>query len=319
MEFRDLGDSRLAVSVVGLGCNNFGRAGRATAGIEGTGAVLDAAIEAGVTFLDTADMYGAPPTTSERLMGEALAGRRDQVVIATKFGHTGFPVPGTQDWGPKGGRTYIRRACEASLQRLRTDRIDLYQQHTPDPEVPVEETLGALHELADEGKIRAFGHSNYSPTQAVEADEAAAALGLGRFVSAQNEYSLLARGAEHELLPVLAELRVGFLPFFPLYNGLLTGKYTRAGAPSDGRITQDKPQLLDGVDWDQLERYQAICDEVGASMGQVTLAWLLTRPVISSVIAGATTPEQVRQNASAADLALPPEAVERIDALFATR
>ncbi len=319
MEFRELGDSRMRVSAVGLGCNNFGRAGRATAGIDGTRAVIDAAIDAGVTFLDTADMYGAPPTTSERLMGEALAGRRDEVVIATKFGHTRFPVPGTEDWGPKGGRAYIRRACEASLARLRTDRIDLYQQHTPDPDVPVEETLGALAELADEGKIRAFGHSNYSAAQAVAAEASAAVLGGGRFVTAQNEYSLLARGAERDLLPVLAELRVGFLPFFPLYNGLLTGKYTRSGGPSDGRITQIKPELLDSVDWDQLESYQSICDEVGAPMGQVTFAWLLTHPVISSVIAGATTPEQVRQNAAAADLALSPDVVERIDTLFHPR
>lgn len=307
------------VSVIGLGCNNFSRAGRQTETLEGTRAVIDAAIDAGITLLDTADMYGRPATMSETFMGQALAGRRDRVVLATKFGHSDADLPGTEDWGPKGGATYVRRACDASLQRLQTDHIDLYQQHTPDPSVPIAETLGALGELIDAGKVRFIGHSNFSATQAQAAEDAAREHGLPRFVSAQNEYSLLRRDAETDLLPALARLGVGFLPFFPLFNGLLTGKFTADTRPAGTRLADERPHLLEAADWEQLAAYQQICDEIGAPMSRVSFAWLLSRPGLASVIAGATRPEQVRDNAAAADLTLPDDAITAIDALFAPR
>lgn len=316
MEQRQLGNGGPSVSVIGLGCNNFSRTGRATETLEGTKAVLDAALDAGITLLDTADMYGSPATGSESLMGEALRGRREQVVLATKFGHVDYPIPGTEDWGPKGGRNYIRRACEASLLRLQTDYLDLYQQHTPDPSVPIEETLGALGELVDEGKVRFIGHSNFDAAQAEAADAAAARLGGHRFVSAQNELSPLARAVESDLMPTLRRIGVGFLPYFPLANGLLTGKYARDHRPEGTRIVNDKPGLLEGVDWDQLAAYQAICDAAGAPMSQVTFAWLLTRPGLVSVIAGATSPGQVIENAAAASVRLPGDLVAAIDELF---
>ena len=316
MEQRQLGNGGPSVSVIGLGCNNFSRTGRATETLEGTKAVLDAALDAGITLLDTADMYGSPATGSESLMGEALRGRREQVVLATKFGRVDYPIPGTEDWGPKGGRNYIRRACEASLARLQTDYLDLYQQHTPDPSVPIEETLGALGELVDEGKVRFIGHSNFDAAQAEAADAAAARLGGHRFVSAQNELSPLARAVESDLMPTLRRIGVGLLPYFPLANGLLTGKYARDHRPEGTRIVNDKPGLLEGVDWDQLAAYQAICDAAGAPMSQVTFAWLLTRPGLVSVIAGATSPGQVIENAAAASVRLPGDLVAAIDELF---
>lgn len=316
MEQRQLGNGGPSVSVIGLGCNNFSRTGRATETLEGTKAVLDAALDAGITLLDTADMYGSPATGSESLMGEALRGRREQVLLATKFGHVDYPIPGTEDWGPKGGRNYIRRACEASLARLQTDYLDLYQQHTPDPSVPIEETLGALGELVDEGKVRFIGHSNFDAAQAEAADVAAARLGGHRFVSAQNELSPLARAVESDLMPTLRRIGVGLLPYFPLANGLLTGKYARDHRPEGTRIVNDKPGLLEGVDWDQLAAYQAICDAAGAPMSQVTFAWLLTRPGLVSVIAGATSPGQVIENAAAASVRLPGDLVAAIDELF---
>ena len=316
MEERQLGNGGPSVSVIGLGCNNFGRVGRATQSLEGTKAVLDAALDAGITLLDTADMYGSPATGSETLMGEALAGRRDQIVLATKFGHADVTLPGTQEWGPKGGRTYIRNACEASLTRLRTDHIDLYQQHTPDPSVPIEETLGALTELVQEGKVRYIGHSNFSAAEAVAAQAASAGAGGARFVSAQNEFNLLARTAERDLLPTLRRLGVGLLPYFPLANGLLTGKYSRDHRPEGTRIVDDKPQLLESVDWDRLAAYERICQEADAPMSQVTFAWLLSRPGLVSVIAGATSPGQVAENAAAASVRLPADLIAAIDQLF---
>lgn len=316
MEQRQLGLGGPAVSVIGLGCNNFSRAGRATESLQGTRAVLDAAIEAGITLLETAELYGSPATGSETLMGQALRGRREQVVIATKFGHPAFPMPGTEDWGPPGGRTYIRRACEGSLRRLQTDYLDLYQQHAPDSGVPIAETLGALNELVDEGKVRFLGHSNFNAEQAQAAQQEADRLGGARFVSAQNELNLLARSAEVDLLPTLRRLGVGLLPFFPLANGLLTGKFTRTVQPAGSRIVTDKPDLLDGLDWDRMEAYQAICDEAGTPMAQVTFAWLLSRPGLVSVIAGATDAQQVAQNAGAASVRLAPDLLAAIDALF---
>ncbi len=318
MTSRTLGDSDLVVSDVGLGCNNFGRDGRATSDLAGTDAVIGAAIDAGITLFDTADVYGSPPTTSESLMGQALGARRDEVVLATKFGHSTLAAgPGTEEWGPAGGRRYVRAACEASLRRLRTDRIDLYQMHTPDPSTPIGETLAALTELVEEGKVRHVGNSNFGAGQIAEADRVARDNGFVRFVSAQNEYSLLARGAEDDVLPAVREHGLGLLPFFPLANGLLTGKYHPGTAPPGARITDAKPELLERVDWDRLESYRAVCEEVGATMAQVTFAWLLGQEGMGGVIAGATRPEQVAENAAAARLQLPAATVARIDAIFA--
>ena len=238
---RRVGASGLLVSAVGLGCNNFGRKGTRTESIEGTREVLDAAIDAGVTFLDTADIYGKEPGLSETLMGEALQGRRDRVVLATKFGHADF-APAVLG-GSKASRTHVRRAVEASLTRLQTDWIDLYQLHTPDPETPVEETLDALGDLVREGKVRYIGHSNLSGWQIAEAHHVARERHAAPFVSAQNQYSLLARGAEREVLPAALRYGLGFFPFFPLHNGLLTGKFTREGGPEGSRIMTARPHV----------------------------------------------------------------------------
>ena len=295
LPLRPVGRSGLRVSAVGLGCNNFGRAGTPTETLEGTRQVLDAALDAGVTFLDTADIYGRSFGMSETLMGEALEGRRDRVVLATKFGHTDF-APAVVG-GAKGSRAHIRRAVEESLRRLRTDWIDLYQLHTPDAETPIDETLDALADLVREGKVRYIGHSNFSGWQIAEADAAASGV---RFVSAQNQYSLLARAAEREVLPAAEHFGLGFLPFFPLHNGLLTGKFTREGGPDDSRIMRQRPHLWRDAPWDALERYQGFCDERGISMLEATFGWFLANPLVSSVIAGATSAAQVRSNAAAA-------------------
>ncbi|GAA3759830.1 aldo/keto reductase [Microbacterium kribbense] len=311
---RRVGASGLLVSATGLGCNNFGRTGTATQTQEGTTAVLDAALEAGVTFLDTADSYGAEPGLSETLIGHALRGRRDQVVLATKFGHVGYDagVVGAA----KGSRTWVRRAVEASLRRLQTDWIDLYQLHTPDPLTPIEETLDALGDLVREGKVRYIGHSNLAGWQVIEADAAARAAHAVPFISAQNHFSLLARAAEREVLPAVRHAGLGFFPFFPLHNGLLTGKFNRSGGPADSRIMRQRPHLQQNAPWDALEAYQAFCDERGITMLQATFGWLLAQPALSSVIAGATTPEQVRQNAAAAAWGPSAADVAAIDELF---
>ena len=315
LDARRVGASGLLVSPVGLGCNNFGRAGTATENIEGTRAVLDAAIDAGVTFLDTADIYGKEPGLSETLMGEALRGRRDEVVLATKFGHAAFAAdrPG----GSKGSRSFVRRAVEASLRRLQTDWIDLYQLHTPDPGTPIEETLDALQDLVREGLVRYIGNSNFAGWQIAEADLTARAAHGVRFVSAQNHYSLLARAAEREVLPAVERFGLGFFPFFPLHNGLLTGKFTRAGGPDDSRIMRQRRHVWEDAPWDALEAFQVFCDERGITMLDATFGWLLSRPALSSVIAGATTPEQVQGNAAAAAAWTPSaDDLAAIDLLF---
>jgi 1-deoxyxylulose-5-phosphate synthase len=315
MQTQNLGTSDLIVSTVGLGCNNFTRPGTPTTTLEGTRAVLDAAIDQGITFFDTAELYGDPKGGSEDLMGQALQGRRDKVVIATKFGHHAGGPDGSDGWGSKGSRAYIMKAVEGSLTRLRTDRIDLYQLHTPDPATSIGETLQALGDLIHDGKVRFIGHSNLSAEQIREAETVARELGLPRFVSAQNEYSLLARGVEADVLPAVRDLGIGFLPYFPLYNGLLTGKYTRNGG--DGRLTRQKPEVLESVDWDLMDRYAALCADAGVTMLQATFAWLLAQPGVSSVIAGATRPEQVEANAQAGMTVLGDDVVAAISALFA--
>jgi aryl-alcohol dehydrogenase-like predicted oxidoreductase len=299
IQYRSLGKSGLMVSTIGLGCNNFGRAGTASESQQGTNAVIGAAIEAGVTLFDTADIYGAERGLSETLMGHALKGKRDSIVLATKFGMDMQGANGP-DWGARGSRRYIRLAVEASLRRLQTDWIDLYQLHHPDPNTPIDETLQTLDDLISEGKIRYIGHSNLSGWQIAEAEFTARLGRHPRFISAQNEYSLLARDAEREVLPAVNRYGLGFLPFFPLYNGLLTGKFSRAGGPADSRIMMIRKHLADNAPWDILERYQEFCDQRGVTMLQATLGWLIAQPGLTSVIAGATTPEQIVQNAEAA-------------------
>ncbi|PJJ72719.1 aryl-alcohol dehydrogenase-like predicted oxidoreductase [Diaminobutyricimonas aerilata] len=316
MEYRNLGTSGLRVSVIGLGCNNLGRPGTASYSQEGTTALIDSAIDAGVTLFDTADIYGEEFGLSETLLGEALRGRRERVVLATKFGHSDRHGP-REAWGAKGSRRYVRLAVEDSLRRLQTDWIDLYQLHTPDPATPIEETLSVLDDLVREGKVRYIGHSNLDAWQAVDADWTARTAGLTRFVSAQNEYSLLRRGVERELLPALEKTGMGFLPYFPLFNGVFTGKFTRDGGPADSRIMRQRPHVLDEVPWDAVERFRSLCEEWGVGMLEATFVWLLSRPQLASVIAGATTPEQIARNAVAADAWHPDgEQLDRITELF---
>ncbi|TXK17280.1 aldo/keto reductase [Homoserinibacter sp. GY 40078] len=316
MQTRTLGTSSLSVSVVGLGCNNLGRIGTFTETQEGATDVVLAALDAGVTFFDTADIYGAEYGLSETLLGAALRGRRDEAVIATKFGHQQFAAP-LASVGPRGGRAYIRAAVEGSLARLGTDRIDLYQLHTPDPVTPIEETLSALDELVREGKVLAIGHSNFDGTQIRAAAAAAHAAGLTPFASAQNEYSLLARSVETDVLPAVREHGLGFLPFFPLANGLFTGKFSRSERPADSRIARQRPHIADDAPWDAIEAFERFAADRGIGILEATLGWLLARPELSSVIAGATRPEQIRQNAEAGSGWRPDaDEVAAIEALF---
>jgi aryl-alcohol dehydrogenase-like predicted oxidoreductase len=290
MRHRRLGSSGLVVSVVGLGCNNFGR----RIDLDQTRAVVDAALDSGVTLFDTSDSYGE----SETFLGEVLEGRRDDVVIATKFGSDLGGRLG-KDWGARGSRRYIRRAVESSLRRLRTDWIDLYQLHFPDPGTPLEETLEALDELVGEGKIRYAGSSNLAAWQVVDADWVARSRGLTRFVSAQNHYSLLERGVERELVPTCLDKGIGVLPYFPLANGMLTGKYRRGTQPPAGTRLASNPDRLVEAAFDTIEALERYAAERGRSLLDVAGGGLAAQPAVASVIAGATRPEQVRANAAA--------------------
>jgi aryl-alcohol dehydrogenase-like predicted oxidoreductase len=263
--------------------------------VEGTRAVVDAALDAGVTLLDTADVYGNG--LSEEYLGKALEGRRDRVVLATKFGN---PMSDDEEL-PLGSPAYIRKAVAASLGRLRTDWIDLYQYHRPDGVTPIEETLGALNELVDEGTLRFIGSSNFSAAQIEEADRIAAEHGWTRFVSAQNEYSLLERGVEDELLPACERLGIGFLPYFPLASGLLTGKYRRGEAPPEGTRLAGRPERLTDEALERVEALERYAEQRGVTILRVAIGGLLAQPAVSSVIAGATKPEQVRANAAAGE------------------
>jgi len=307
---RPLGSSGLLVSTVGLGCNNFGM----RLDLEGTRAVVDAAIDAGVTLLDTADIYGGVGG-SETLLGEVLAGRREQVVLATKWGHQSADMGYGAAAGAKGGRAYVRRACEESLRRLRTDHIDLYQMHTPDPVTPLEETVEALLELVTEGKVRYFGHSNFAGWQVAEAHWLTRGQGHPGFISAQNHYSLLERGIEAEVVPACEQYGVGVLPYFPLANGLLTGKVTRAsGAPEGSRLAG----RADYITEDKLDRVEALTSwakERDRSLLDVAIAGLAAQPGVASVIAGATSAEQVRANVAAGAWQPSAEELAQIDEL----
>ena len=288
---RPLGHSGIQVSMVGLGCNNFGR----RLDRSQTKAVLDAAIPAGVTFLDTADRYG--DTLSEEFMGEALRGRRDEVVLATKFG-----MDLGDGWdGPRGAGDYIRHAIENSLRRLQTDVIDVYWYHRPDGITPIADTLEALDGLVRAGKVRAIGASNFSAEQIREADQAARERGLTPFTAIQNEYSLLVRDPEAEVLPLCERLNIAFIPYFPLASGLLTGKYSRDAAAPSGTRLAGRDELATPQQWDTVEALRAYATERGVTMTQVAIGALLAKPAVASVIAGATKPEQISSNASAAD------------------
>ncbi|MCU1601579.1 MAG: putative aldo/keto reductase [Frankiales bacterium] len=293
MEHRRLGTSGLVVSVVGLGTNNFGM----KLDDDGCREVLDAALDEGITLIDTADSYGQ----SEARLGSLLKGRRDDVVLATKFGSdvTRLGNDNGADWGARGSRRYVKRAVEASLTRLQTDWIDLYQLHRPDPQTPIEETLSALDDLVHEGKVRYVGHSNLSGFETAHAEWTARTRGLERFVSAQNEYSLLKTRVESELVPALQEYGIGLLPFFPLASGLLTGKYARGQQHPEGSRLKMWGMQVSDRDWDKVDRLTAFADERGITLLDVAMGGLAARPAVSSVIAGATSAEQVRANVRA--------------------
>jgi aryl-alcohol dehydrogenase-like predicted oxidoreductase len=305
MRTRRLGADGPEVSVVGLGCNNFGM----RVDLDGTRAVVDAALDAGVTLLDTADIYGRRGG-SESFLGEVLEGRRDRVVLATKFG--GDMGDGTE---ARASRDYIRKAIDASLRRLRTDYVDLYQYHTPDHVTPFEETFGALDELVQEGKARYVGHSNLEAAQVEEIDALAREHGWARPVSAQNEYSLLRREAEAELLPECERLGLGVLPYFPLASGLLTGKYRRGAPPPEGTRLAGRDDVLTDEKFDRLEALEAFAVERGLTLLQVAIGGLAAQPAIGSVIAGATKPEQVRANAAAGEWVPTAEDLAALNAL----
>ncbi|GAB2751221.1 aldo/keto reductase [Sinomonas soli] len=314
-DYRRLGHSGLTVSTVGLGCNNLGRANTPTETQEGTDAVVHAAIDAGITLFDVADVYGRRPGLSEEMLGKALKGRRDDVVVATKFGMDMHGANG-RDFGARGSRRYIRTAVEASLRRLGTDWIDLYQYHTPDAETPIEETLSALDDLVREGKVRYIGHSNRTGWQIAEAEFTARMGGFTPFISSQNHYNLLDRRAELEVTEAAEAYGLGVLPYFPLANGLLTGKYSRGSAPEGSRLSHTRTNLVHDADWDQLEKFSAFAEERGLTELEVAFSWLAAQPSVASVIAGATRPEQIRQNAEAASWEPSAEDLAELDEIF---
>ena len=315
MRHTRLGRSGLTVSVIGLGCNNLGRPGTATLEQAGTDEVVHAALDAGITFFDVADIYGAEPGLSEERLGRALGARRDEVVIGTKFGMDMGGVAG-DDGGARGSRRYIVRAVEDSLRRLGTDWIDLYQFHTPDPATPIEETLRALDDLVRAGKVRYVGHSNRAGWQIAQAEYVARELGVERFVSAQNHYNLLDRRAELEVVPAAAEFGLGVLPYFPLANGLLTGKYSQGDAPEGSRLSHVRQHMVADADLEQLAAFGRFARERGITEVQAAIGWLAAQGPVSSVIAGATRPAQVVENAAAADWLATAEDLAELDALF---
>ena len=297
MRYRPLGESGLMVSAVGIGCNAFGR----RVDQAGVAEILDVAEDVGVTLLDTADIYGGHPGESEEMLGSALEGRRERFVLATKFG---MDMQGTlgEDHGVRGSRRYVRRAVEASLRRLRTDHIDLYQLHAPDDVTPIEETLSALDDLVREGKVLYVGCSNFDGWQIADAAWTATSGGLAPFVSVQNRYSLLDRTVEAEVTPACERFGLGILPFFPLEYGLLTGKYRRGeSAPEGSRAALDPSRSgwLDQADWDRIEALTSYAEQRSLSVLDVAIGGLAAQPSVSSVISGATRGEQVRTNAAA--------------------
>jgi len=281
-----------------------------------TRAVVDAAIESGISLIDTADIYGGAGD-SEAFIGDALDGRREQVVLATKFGGDMHGKNGP-DWGARGSRRYIRIAVESSLRRLRTDWIDLYQYHFPDGVTPIEETLAALDDLVQEGKVRYVGSSNSDASQVAEAEHVARRYGRSRFIRAQNHYSLLERDVEAELAPACERYEIGILPYFPLAHGLLTGKYKRGEPPPPGARLEGRPERLTDEAFDQIEALERFGRERGRSLLEVAISGLAAKPAVGSVIAGATSPEQVRANAEAGDWELREDDLAALDNLLAS-
>jgi len=306
MQHRKLGSSELEVSAVGLGGNNFG--GRLD--LAATQRVVARALDAGITLIDTADIYNRG--ASEECLGRALGARRKQVVLATKFG-----MPMDDAGRLKGAsRRYIGEAVEASLKRLRTDWIDLYQLHRPDPATPIAETLAALTDLVRQGKVRHVGCSNLSAGEVIAAQEAAAHNGFTAFVSCQDQYSLLSRDIERELIPTIKARHLGLLPYFPLASGLLTGKYRRDAMPESGRLTQSRRHaewFVNDRNWRTVERLEAFCRARGRTLLELAFSWLLAKPVVASVIAGASTPEQVDANVAAVGWTLAPDELAEVD------
>ncbi len=307
MEYRSLGSSGLRVSVAGLGCNNFGM----RIDYDRTVAVLNAAIDAGITFFDTARMYGGGK--SEEFMGEALKGRRDEVIIATKFGGPTKPDDAT------GSRRHMMRSIEASLRALQTDYIDLYQLHYPDPATPIEETLSAMDAAVQQGKVRYIGCSNFTGWMIADATWTARSRDLERFVTVQNEWSLLARGVEGDVKDACEHFGLSVLPYFPLASGALTGKVRRGEQPPESSRLANAyfASSLTDANFDRIEKLESWATEHGRSMTEVALSWLASQPVVGSVIAGATSPEQVQANAAATKTDLTPAEVAEIGALVA--
>ncbi|MDA8277526.1 MAG: aldo/keto reductase [Actinomycetota bacterium] len=302
MKFRQLGNSGLTVSEIGLGCNNFG----VRCDFETTRQVLDKSIDLGINFFDTADIYGNLGG-SETFMGQILEGRRDSIVLATKFGMS----MNTGDVA-RGSRRYIRKAIEASLTRLRTDYIDLYQFHEPDPNTPIEETLDALNELVLEGKVRYIGSSNFAGWQIAQADHVAKERGTQRFIAAQNHYSMIKRFIEDEVIPAARHYRVGILPYYPLASGLLTGKFKKDQLPPTGTRLASRPSELASADFDLIDELSNYANECGFTILDLAFAWLLAEPTVSSVIAGATSVAQLEANVASNRITLTKEQYDEV-------
>jgi aryl-alcohol dehydrogenase-like predicted oxidoreductase len=298
VEHRHLGESGLVVSVVGLGCNNLGRPGTPAESLAGSRAVVGAALDAGITFFDVADVYGAPRGRSEELLGQALAGRRENAVVATKFGVDMQGVNGP-DFGARGSRRYVRRAVESSLRRLGTDWIDLYQLHRADPNTPIAETLGVLSELVGEGKIRYAGVCNLAGWQIADAVWTARTDRVTKPIAAQNHYSLLEREAERDVNPAARRFGLGVLPYFPLANGLLTGKYHQGSEPPTHSRLATRRKLLTDAPWERIDQLRTFAEDRGISLTTLAISWLTAQSPVSSVIAGATSPDQAVENATA--------------------
>ncbi|MGA9422284.1 MAG: aldo/keto reductase [Rhodanobacteraceae bacterium] len=315
MQRRKLGNSNLEVSLVGLGCNNFG----ARIDLDAGRKVVDAALDHGITLFDTADIYGSESGASESVLGQALGARRSRIVLATKFGK---PMDDA-DGRPRGTRKYIAQAAEASLRRLGTDWIDLYQMHEPDPTTPIEETLRALDDLVQAGKVRHIGCSNFSAEQVTIAQQVAREAGLTRFISCQDEYSLIAREIEGDRIAVMKAEGLGLLPFFPLAAGLLTGKYRRnAKLPEQSRFAHWKglgERYMTDANWSIVEQLSLFAEQRGHSLLELAFSWLAAKDPVASVIAGATRPEQVAQNVAAAEWKLGADELAEIDRLTSKR
>ncbi|MFD7154074.1 aldo/keto reductase [Kribbella sp. NPDC059898] len=312
---RQLGSSGLVLSEIGVGASTFGRTGMRATDQRAVTAIVDRALDLGVTYFDLAEGYGDHPGQSEELFAEALGNRREKVVIGTKFGLNLFRERGPAYARP-GSRKYIVSAAEESLRRLGTDYIDLYQIHFPDPLTPIEETLSALDSLVRSGKIRYVGASNFKAWQLADADHVARGNGLTRFVSTTDEYNLLWRKPEEELIPALRHYGLGFIPYFPLQNGLLTGKYSADRAPAEAKITNLKRYLLRDAPWEALAKFEQFARDRDISPSTAALSWLLAQPTVTSVIAGVTVPDQLDENLRATDWTPTPDEDAELRDLF---